>query len=274
MTLAIDAGRLVELGRSPVADINSPVSGGVFSGDRLFFFGDFVPGPWDPYARTQLIAFDLSDPTAPRETGRLPVPTQNNGLIAVAGQRLLSLASGPDVQAYPQYLDLQLFDVSDPAAPRLADSHAYPLSSGASNSGEALVVAFDAQRTRFALPVHVPSSSWYSLYSLDVFELGDAGLSLLGSVAPAAAELSLTECAALQGLPTDAESIAALQANPAELASLLSTCAARSQTVVERGLLLGERALMLSLPLTSVRYRVSTHSIDDLAGPPSSQVDL
>lgn len=274
LTLAIDAGRLVELGRSPIAGVNSSVSSAVFSGDRLFFYGDFIPGPWDPYARTQLIAFDVSDATAPRETGRLAVPTQNSGLIAVPGQRLLSLAFGPDVYAYPQYLDLQLFDVSDPAAPRLADSYAYPLSSGASNSGDPRVVAFDAERTRFTLPVYAPGSSWYSVYSLDVFELVEGGLSRMGSVVPAAAELSLVECAALQGLPTDDEAIAALQANPSELQSLLDTCAVRSRSNVERGLLLGDHALMLSLPLTTLSYRVSTHSFDDLAGPPSSQLDL
>ncbi len=68
-----------------------------------------------------LYTLDLSDPENPKKIGELSIPGFSRYLHVVDANRLLSIGRNADVSGRQQELQVQLFDISDFANPRLVD---------------------------------------------------------------------------------------------------------------------------------------------------------
>lgn len=136
-----------------------------------------------------LFVIDLSVPTAPRVVGELKVPGFSTYIHALDERHLLTIGrEALDTgrgSALFQGLSLQIFDVQDPASPRLLHRHVF---GSRSSSSEALwdYKAFNYFPARGLLAV--PFSDWapgkqQCLSSLDLFHVDLAqGITPLGSV--------------------------------------------------------------------------------------------
>jgi uncharacterized secreted protein with C-terminal beta-propeller domain len=73
-----------------------------------------------------LYSLDLSDPTRPRVTGELKIPGYSAYLHPIGDGLILGVGQDADLQGRTKGLQMSLFDVSDPAAPRRLDQVALP----------------------------------------------------------------------------------------------------------------------------------------------------
>ena len=133
-----------------------------------------------------LFSIDLSDPKNPNITGELKVPGFSTYLHPISDEMLAGFGRYADESTgQSQGLQLSLFDISDPVAPRLAASHLFP---GKSHQwSEALHDhhAFSYYPGYEILALPVATGSWWwdrSTSGLAVFEL-DTGTD--ASITPA-----------------------------------------------------------------------------------------
>ena len=70
-----------------------------------------------------LYSLDLSDPSKPRVTGELKITGYSAHLQPVGDDRLIGIGQEADSKGVPTGLQVSLFDVSDPAAPKRLDQH-------------------------------------------------------------------------------------------------------------------------------------------------------
>jgi beta propeller domain-containing protein len=268
LMLGVEGERLVELGRVTITDANNSIGAARFVGSNAYLLATNVAGPGFGPSTTDLIALDLSDPRAPRETGRLPVAADSNVLVPMPGDRLLSLAHAPDPDGIFEHVEILLFDVADPRAPSLRARYAYGPSS--SLDGDPHALAFSADLGRFGVTAYGTGIG----SSLDVFELSAEGLTLAGSTLPPSPELTLTQCLELRGQPTDPEAIAAIEDDPVALAATLEQCnATRPRPLVRRAVLRADDAIVHSRSAYPLfQSSVASYPLDALDGPPSSSV--
>jgi len=73
-----------------------------------------------------LYSLDLSDPTRPRVTGELKIPGYSAYLHPIGDGLILGVGQDADLQGRTKGLQMSLFDVTDPAAPRRLDQVALP----------------------------------------------------------------------------------------------------------------------------------------------------
>lgn len=72
-----------------------------------------------------LFALDLSNPNAPRVTGELKIPGFSEFMVPMDDNHLLTIGRDATNDGRVQGIALQIFDVTNPAQPRLAHKHAY-----------------------------------------------------------------------------------------------------------------------------------------------------
>lgn len=268
LTLAVEGERLRELGSTLIETANDGLGAVSFVGDHAYLHTTNVVGPGFGPATAALVALDLSDPAAPREAGRLPLPSSSRLLLPIPGARLLSIASVPEPDETNAHPEIWLFDVGGPGAPGLGVRYAWPPPSTVIDDPRNL--SFSPDGARFGLPVTGAFSS-----SFDVFGLSESGLTRLASIERDGPEPTLVPCLELHGLPTDPESIAALEADPAALARELGQCELDwPRSYVQRGLLRASDALVLSLSYRDSRWTVARYPLSALDAPPQSQVDF
>lgn len=132
-----------------------------------------------------LFVVDLADPADPALLGELKIPGFSEYMHPLDAGHLLTIGYDADANGSIQGLALQIFDVTDPTSPKLADKHLLANGSGWSYS-EALYnhKAFTFYEGMLAIPVSgwnestgMPHSS-LDLFSIDV----DAGIAPLASI--------------------------------------------------------------------------------------------
>lgn len=258
VTLGLQQGRLSELGQTPEIVTDSATAR--FIGDHAYLLTSPLPA-------VELIAVDLSDPTLPRITSRMPARGDFHGpLVPLPDHQLLSVtteeAAGPE---FTRSVALQLFDLGDPAAPTLAAEHIYP-ESGSPATNDARAIGLDLQQRLLSLPMLDANYDG----SLEVFQLSpDARLGHLGSVRPSSPDLSLVECLALFGEPTDPAFVAQYEEDAAQVASLLDVCnRVRPKPNPERGSFRAGDVFAMSTT------QVDAYALDALSGPALSTVRL
>jgi inhibitor of cysteine peptidase len=257
VTLAVALGELTELGRTPDVSGDEYFYTAQFLGDRGYVFTSGVPN--------RLSVVDLSNPAAPSFAGQLPTTTYTSVLIPLSTGTLLGLGQG-NVPSGFQNVAVQLFDVSDSSAPSLIDEYVLSESGYSEALGDPRAVTFHPRRNLLAFQ---HQSYTTGLTSLEVFGFSpEQGINHVGSVIPEAVEPTLLECLTFFGYPTDPEFLAQLEQDPALAESLLQQCRSYNQQYVRRGLFRGNAVYAVS------STSVAAYSLDALAGPPLSQVDL
>ncbi|MBM2616950.1 beta-propeller domain-containing protein [Actinoplanes sp. LDG1-06] len=108
-------GKLVEVGSVE----------GLGKGERIYSVRFIGPrGYVVTFRQTDpLYSLDLSDPAQPRVTGELKISGYSAHLQPVGADRLIGIGQEANAQGVPQGVQVSLFDVSDPAAPKRLDQH-------------------------------------------------------------------------------------------------------------------------------------------------------
>jgi hypothetical protein len=188
-------------------------------------------------------------------------------LHALSPDALLGLGQTADPSLGVQNVALQLFDVSDASAPRLA----HELMFDEPGYTDALygrdVLGINSTRDAIALPFQ---SYVTGVSSLEAFGVSlSAGFVRLGGVVPPATDPTLHECLELLGYPTDPEYQAQIEQDPSLADGLLESCRSYYETDdVRRGLFRGDALFAIG------ERRVTAYAVDALTEPPLSQVDL
>ncbi|MFH1177413.1 MAG: beta-propeller domain-containing protein [Acidobacteriota bacterium] len=131
-----------------------------------------------------LFTLDLADPTKPRVVGELVLPGFSSYLHPMSEGYLLAVGRAEDSTGRPNELAVNVFDVRDPARPRLAQQHVIERGDHAWSWSEALSDphAFTFRRGILSLPVGLVSmNEWLS--GLVVLEVdATTGIRELGRV--------------------------------------------------------------------------------------------
>jgi hypothetical protein len=259
VTLSAADGDLTELGRLELGEGASLYAAG-FAGNRALVVSS--AGPAGP---SRLFVVDLGDPALPRVAGSLELPGYATLFLPLPGDRLLGVGQVlAEADALPR-LALTLIDASSPSAPALLHQYVYAEPSFVEPSFEPHLITFDPQHRRFALPVQ---SSATNLVALDVFEVSADSISLAGSAVPERPDPTLLECLILFGQPTDPESLARLQEDPAFVEALWAQCRLNLQPRALRGLFRDQTVYSLT------NLDLAAYDSAALSEPPLSQVAL
>lgn len=109
-----------------------------------------------------LYVLDLSNPAEPRAVGELQVPGYSDYLFPLANGKLLGVGKDANDQGIVGGIKVALFDVANPAQPRMLASHTLG-GSGASSaldySRHGISLATDGARVHVALPVRIPAGT-------------------------------------------------------------------------------------------------------------------
>jgi len=126
-----------------------------------------------------LYTLDLSDPVNPKKIGELSIPGFSRYLHVVDADRVLSIGRHADAEGRQQELQVQLFDISDFANPRLADTvqiGTAESSSEAEYNHKAL--AYRASDLMFGLPyqsysygINKSSSEHFGIYQIEGMQI-------------------------------------------------------------------------------------------------------
>jgi beta propeller domain-containing protein len=261
ITLESRCASLVELGRTPDFSSRAESFPTRFVGNHAYV---------TTHAEAQALSVvELSDPAAPRVSGTLTfAPNADfvyplwDGYLLALGQQ--SSASGPRPDSR---WSLWLFDVRDPAAPRLVADHLLSGPSEYESRIDYTSLRFDPDQELIAFSR--ASSQAGTAAVLDVLRVSrDSGFAELASFAPQLPELTLVECLDFIGYPTEPEFVEAVQQDEAYEAELRAQCNAEAEPQLRRALFDDGR-----LDVITTRS-VSAHPIDDLTGPPRGLVVL
>ncbi len=133
-----------------------------------------------------LFSLDLSNPDAPRVTGELKIPGFSEFMVPMDDNHLLTIGRDATDQGRVQGLALQIFDVTDPARPRLAHKHSY--SNSEYGHSDALhdpkAFTYFKERGLLAFPYYAYNNSPNGMRSsLEVFTVNaQTGFTKAGSV--------------------------------------------------------------------------------------------
>jgi hypothetical protein len=257
VTLGLDQGHLLELGRTP--EVVTDSANAQFIGDHAYLLTSPLPA-------VELVTVDLTDPRLPRITSRLPARGDYGSLLPLPDGQLLAISETEDpAPAYTRHVALQLFDLGSPAAPTLAAEHIFPTSS-TSAVNERRAISVDPAQHLLSLPVL--DANYHG--SLEVFRLSaDASLERLGAVRPPSPDLALVACLGLLGEPTDPAYVAQYEQDAAQVAALLEVCnRVRPRPNPERGPFRAGQVFALGYS------QVDAFSLDDLSAPPLGHVVL
>src|SRR5690606_5739191 len=109
VTLGVDGDRLEVLGSTEDFGETERIFATRFIGDRGYVVTFRQTDP--------LFVIDLSDPADPHVTGELHIPGFSNYLFPLDDDHLFAIGRDATEDGRVQGLALQIFDVSDPAAP-------------------------------------------------------------------------------------------------------------------------------------------------------------
>ncbi len=132
-----------------------------------------------------LFALDLSNPNAPRVTGELKIPGFSEFMVPMDANHLLTIGRDATAEGRVQGLALQIFDVTNPAQPRLAHKHSY--SSAEYGHSDALhdpkAFTYFKERGLLAFPYYAYGRNGGMRSSLEVFTVNaQTGFAKSGSL--------------------------------------------------------------------------------------------
>jgi hypothetical protein len=227
LTLGVNGDSLEVLGSTDDFGASEQIFATRFIGDRGYVVTFRQTDP--------LFVIDLSDAADPRVVGELHIPGFSNYLFPLDDDHLFSIGRDATAEGFVQGLALQIFDVSDPAAPALAHRYVFPDTGDSPANVDHRAIAFHPDRGVVAFP-HM---SWQTGEStLEVFQISSAtGFARLGGMGMTD-ELDLDECLVKYFGYVDGPELEQLRAqvanDPVWQRDILSSC--RYQHVFRRGL--------------------------------------
>lgn len=257
VTLEAQGVDLVGLGRSASFGAGRSISGVRFVGDRAYVA--------TTAEQTQLSVFDLSDPSAPSLGGQTSAIGYLNAFIPMPGDQLLGVGTSYDPFNGSQQVELQLFDVADPAAPSLAHGYAFGPNVYTDAAYDIRAITFHPTRNVLALPIQ---DGFSGVGSLEVLRFSTEGFTHLGSVTAPPPDYSLEECLMLLGYGFDPTFLEQVQNDPALQESLMSQCAQYYGSYVRRGLFRNDFVFAVAT------QGVSAHALATLDEPPIGSLTL
>ena len=264
VTLGSAEGALVELGRSPDFATDGSLYSSRFVGDFNYAF-TYSYGADGASLTTHLQVVDVSDPAAPALAGQTETNALTSQALPFGSDQLL--AFGDVIDAIGQFVGagIQLLDVSDPQAPRVASTLALP--QGYSEASyDPRAVTFHPERSLLSFPFQ---SYETGQTTLEVVHVSPAvGLDHVASIAPVVREPSLLDCLGFFGYPTDPEFLQSLEENPEFVESILSECRLYFSSTARRGLFRGDELFLIQ------SLGVDAYSVYDLSGGPIGGVEL
>jgi uncharacterized secreted protein with C-terminal beta-propeller domain len=143
-TASIDDGALVTLGATPDLAPGEDIRAVRFLGTRAYLvtFQQIDP----------LFVIDLADPAAPRVLGEVELPGFSEYIHPLGPTHLLTIGQDVDPFGLIRGAALRIFDVSDPAAPRLTHQELLNGAGWTPAATDHLAFTFDASRGVLALP--------------------------------------------------------------------------------------------------------------------------
>lgn len=258
LTLGRRGRSLVELGRTRDFAQDEQIYATRFVGDRGYVVTFRLIDP--------LFVVDLSDPRAPTIVGELEIPGFSNLLVPLPDHHLFAIGQDADERGTPLGLALQIFDVRDPAAPRLAHKLVLEREGYSEAQSDHRSLTFHPDRDLLSMPYYDYTTGEQSL---QVFAVSASdGIRHVGRVVPAADELSLEQCLYVMGYPRDAWFLEQLEQDPAYRESILASCQYYNRPYLRRGMFRDDVVFALS------DREVSAHSLEDLEGPAIGRVEL
>lgn len=256
LTLGQQGKRLVELGRSDDFGANEQVYATRFLGDRAYVvtFRQIDP----------LFVIDLGDPSAPKIAGELQLQGYSNFLYPLPDHHLLAIGQDADASGFVQGMALQIFDVRDASAPRLAHKYVFADQGYSDASYDHRAISFHPDQNLVAFPFQ---SYTTGLSTLEVFRVSNSdGITRLGGIEPHARDLSTEECLQVYGY--DSSVLEDVAAHPENYAYLFDQCRYYGQPQLRRGLFRGDDVY------TITTLDVSAYALDRLGGPALSSAPL
>lgn len=183
LTLGVNGDSLDVLGSTDAFGASEQIFATRFIGDRAYVVTFRQTDP--------LFVIDLSEPADPHVVGELHIPGFSNYLFPLDDDHLFSIGRDATAEGVVQGLALQIFDVSDPARPALAQRYVYPDASDSPANVDHRAIAFHPDRGVVAFP----HTSWQTGEStLEVFQISSAtGFTRLGGMGMAD-ELDVDQC--------------------------------------------------------------------------------
>lgn len=172
LTLGVNGDSLEVLGSTDAFGASEQIFATRFIGDRAYVVTFRQTDP--------LFVIDLSDPADPHLVGELHIPGFSNYLFPLDDDHLFSIGRDATEQGFVQGLALQIFDVSDPAAPALAQRYVFPDAGDSPANVDHRAITFHPDRGVVAFP----HTNWQTGEStLEVFQISSAtGFTRLGGM--------------------------------------------------------------------------------------------
>jgi hypothetical protein len=258
LTLGQSGKRLVELGRSPDFGVNEQIYATRFLGDRAYVvtFRQIDP----------LFVIDLEDPSEPKIAGELQVSGFSNFLYPLPDHQLLAIGQDADASGLVQGMALQIFDVRDANAPRLAHKYVFADQGYSDANSDHRAITFHPDQNLVAFPFQNYSTGESTL---EVFRVSTSdGFTRLGGIQPRARDLKPEECLALSGYSIEPALLDDLAAHPENYSYILDQCRYYAQPRLRRGLFRGDDVY------TVTTLDVSAYALDRLDGPALSSAAL
>jgi hypothetical protein len=227
LTLGVNGDSLEVLGSTEDFGASEQIFATRFIGDRGYVVTFRQTDP--------LFVIDLSDVADPHVVGELPIPGFSNFLFPLDDDHLFAIGRDATEQGVVQGLALQIFDVSDPAAPALAYRYVYPDAGDSPANVDHRAITFHPDGGVVAFP----HTSWQTGEStLEVFRVSSAGGFLRLGGMGMTDELDLDQCLVqyfgyVEGPELDTARAQA-ENDPAWQRDILASC--RSGHVFRRGL--------------------------------------
>ncbi len=215
VTLRTDGRSLEQIGATEDFGLTERIFATRFMGDRAYVVTFRQTDP--------LFVVDMEDPANPHVVGELHIPGFSNYMFPLGDDHLFAIGRDATPQGVVQGLALQIFDVSDPAAPALAHRYVFADQGDSPANIDHRAISFHADRDVVAFPHQI----WNTGEStLEIFQLSAAdGFARLGGMGMPET-LNLEQCLVAYGYaPAEIPSILPqIAQDPDWQASVLSSC--------------------------------------------------
>jgi beta propeller domain-containing protein len=261
VTLETRGSELVQLGATEDFGLTERIYSTRFIGDKGYVV---TFRQTDPF-----FVIDLADPANPHIVGELKIPGFSNFLFPLGPDHLFAIGQDANAQGMVQGLALQIFDVSDPTNPVLAQpKYVFPEQGASLANVDHRAITFHPSQDLISFPYE---SYETGTSSLEIFRISATdGITRLAEMAPDVEPPTLLECLPIMGFSTSPETLAEIDANPEWRASILREC----QSYYYRGPRFRRGVFRDDVVYGISTEGVSAFSLDALDGAPLGGIDL